>query len=371
MTRRTIFPTRLFRWLLLAILLLPLPLMAAVIAPRNLYEGEIQIEKQDPAAREALMRQALGQVLVRVTGDREITKRKAGIDVMKLAVRLIQQYSYDRRPAPPAKGVVPSVPAAEIKVFRARFDGAALEAQLRERGLPVWGRERPVTQVWMVVEEGSSRLGPTESNAAVEVPALLQSAIGRGVPISLPARVGANDIQDITQGADAKIAAAAQSAGSRRVLVGRVTQKGTQWSGSWNLFSDGKLQDKWQGTAANRDEALAFGIDQLANAYAARYALRGGAASATGAARIDVVVSGVESAADYARVARYLDGINGVATVELQELAHSRAVFGLGLQGDRVNLQQSIALGSVLVPDDTAAPAMPTTDTPLSYRLAK
>lgn len=371
MTRSTPSPSRLNRWLLLAALLVPTQVMAAIIAPRNLYEGEIQIEAEDPAAREALMRQALGQVLVRVTGDRDIAKRKPGIDVMKLAIRLVQQYSYDRRPAPPVKGVVPSVPAAEIKVFRARFDGSALESQLRDRGLPVWGRERPVTQVWLVVEAGASRLAATESNAAVEVPAVVQAALSRGVPIRLPASVDADDIQDMMQGANAKLAAAAQSAGFRRALIGHVAQKGSQWKGSWNLFSDGKLQDKWQGTAANRDEALAFGIDQLANAYAARYAVRGGGANSGGALRIDLSISGVENAADYARISRYLAGLNGVSSAELIELVDSRAIFGLNLRGDRVNLQQSIALGTVLSLDGTQTPAMPTADAPLSYRLVK
>lgn len=371
MTRSTIPLLHSFRWLLLGALLLPAQLMAAVIVPRNLYEGEIQIEAEDPAAREALMRQALGQVLVRVTGDREVAKRKAGIDIMKMAVRLVQQYSYDRRPAPPVKGVAPSVPTAEIKVFRARFDGPALDSQLRARGLPIWGRERPVTKVWLVVEEGGSRLAATESNAAVEVPAVVQAALSRGVPIRLPASAGADDIQNVMQGANAKLAAAAQSAGFRRVLVGRVTQKAAQWSGSWNLFNDGKLEDKWQGTAANRDEALAFGIDQLANAYAARYAVRGGGANSGGALRIDLSVGGVENAADYARVSRYLAGLNGVSSVELIELADTLAIFGLSLRGDRVNLQQSIALGNVLSLDDTQMPAMPTVDAPLSYRLVK
>lgn len=357
-----------FRWLLLVAALLALPAQAAVVAPRDLYEGEIEIDPKAPAEREALMRQALGQVLVRITGERDISKRKAGIELTRMALRLVQQFSYDRRPAPLVKGVAPSVPPAEIKVFRARFDAAALDAQLRERGLPVWGRNRPMTHVWIAVEEGGSRWAATETLAAVDAPSVLQTALARGVPISLPANASANDIQGVVQGANAEVVATAQSTGQRRVLVGRVARKGTQWGSTWSLYDEGKLQDKWQGTAATREEALAFGIDQLASAYAARYALRGGAGAGFTAGLLRLQVSGIDTAGDYARVSRYLAGLNGVSRVELVELADGRALYGLNLGGDRVNLQQSIALSDVLEPE---AGATAGADAPLAYRLVK
>jgi uncharacterized protein len=363
-------PSRVFllrRWLLLALVACALPAQAAVIAPRNLYEGEVQIDPQNPPARDALMRQALGQVLVRVTGDRDIARRKAGIELMKLATRLVQQYDYDRRPAPPVKGVTPPVPAPEIKVFRARFDARVLESQLRERGLPVWGRERPVTQVWLGVQEDGSRWLLTENLAAIDAPSVLQTALARGVPVLLPASGGANELQDVLQGATGRILAAAQAGGQRRVLVGRVTQKGAQWSGQWTLFENGQQQDRWQGTAANREEALAFGIDQLANAYAARYAVRGGAAAAAGPLRLEV--AGIESATDYARVSKYLAGLSAINAADLVEMADGVAVYALSLRGDRHALEQAIALGSVLRPVDTSAGAP--AESVLHYQLAK
>lgn len=365
--RRRLFPLS-TRWLLLGIVLLALPAQAAVIAPRNLYEGEVLLDPQHSPAREALMHQALGQVLVRLTGDREISKRKTGIELMKLAPRLVQQYDYYRRPAPPVKGAPPTMTPPEIKVFRARFDAQGLEAQLRERGLPVWGRERPVTQVWLGVQEQASRWLLTEGNAAVEAPSLLQAALGRGVPVALPASAGANELQDVMQGATGNLVANARAAGQRRLLVGRVTQKGAQWSGNWTLLdSSGQVQDRWQGTAANREEAFAFGIDQMANAYAARYAVRGGTAAASGTLRLEV--SGVESAADYARVSKYLAGLSTVSAVDLVEMTGNRAVYGITLRGDRINLQQAIALSSLLKP--ASAPALESADTPLAYQLVK
>lgn len=353
------------RWLLLAVILFAAPAQAAVIAPRNLYEGEVQVDPQGAPAREALMRQALGQVLVRVTGERDIAKRKAGIELMKLAPRLVQQYDYDRRPAPPVKGVPPLAPAREVKVFRARFDANVLDAQLRERGLPVWGRERPMTQVWLGVEQDAARSLLTEGIAAVEAPSVLQTALARGVPIELPATAGANELQDVMQGATGNLVAAGQAAGHRRLLIGRVTRKGAQWNGSWTLLDNGQVQDQWKGTAANREEALAFGIDQLANAYAARYAVRGGVAAVTGATQLEI--SGIVSVADYARVSRYLTGLSAVSGVELVEMADNRALYSLKLRGDRVNLQQAIALAGVLKPAEMLEAA----DAPLRYQLVK
>lgn len=356
----------LLRWLPLALVLLALPTQATVIVPRNLYEGEVRVDAKTTATREALMRQALGQVLVRITGDRDIAQRKTGIELMKMAARLVQQFDYDRRPAPPVKGVLPSVPVEEIKVFRARFDARVLDAQLRERGLPVWGRERPVTQLVLGVQEDDSRWLLTEGIAAVEAPSVLQAALGRGVPVALPATAAANEIQDVMQGSTAGLAATAKAAGHQRLLIGRVTQKGQQWNGSWMLLDNGQVQDRWQGTAANREEALAFGIDQLANAYAARYAVRGGAVSGTGAVRLEV--QGIEDAKDYARVLKYLTGLSTVTNVDVVEMADGRGYFELRMRGDHLNLQQSIALSDVL---RLAPAAVESIDRPMSYQLVK
>jgi hypothetical protein len=356
-------------WLLFACAMFAVPAQAAVIAPRNLYEGEVQFDPKSPPARDALIQQAFGQVLVRITGDREIAKRKPGIELMKLATRLVQQYDYDRRPAPPVKGTVPAVPARGITVFRARFDARVLDAQLRERGLPVWGRERPVTQIWLGVQEGGSRWLLTEGIAAVEAPSLLQAALARGVPVTLPAAAGANELQDVMQGTTGSLLAAARAQGQPLLLVGRVTQKGAQWSGQWQLLENGQVRDRWQGTAANREEALSFGIDQMANAYAASYAVRGGSAVTGGALRLEV--AGIGSAADYARVSKYLASLSAVSAVDVVELTDSRAVYALKLRGDRINLQQAIALGSLLEPTAAAAPAPESPDAPLLYRLAK
>lgn len=356
------------RGLLLALVLLAMPLQAAVIAPRNLYEGEVLIEPKGAPAREVLMRQALGQVLVRITGDREISKRKEGIELIKLASRLVQQFDYDRRPAPPIKGALPTVTPPQIKVFRARFDARVLDSHLRERGLPVWGRERPVTQVWLGVQEEGARWLLTEGIVEVEAPSLLQAALGRGVPIALAESASANELQDVMQGATGNLVAAAKAAGYRRLLVGRITRKGAQWNGNWTLLdNDGHIQDTWQGTAANPEEAFAFGIDQMANAYAARYAVRGGTTVASGAVRL--MVSGVEGAADYVRVSKFLNSLSSTTAVELVEMSDGYALFDIRLRGDRVNLQQSIALSNLLKPESVTG--VESAETPLSYQLVK
>lgn len=356
------------RWLPLLLLLHCLPTQAAVIEPRNLYEGEVLIDPKGTASRESLLRQALGQVLVRITGDRDVTKRKAGIEMMKLATRMVQQYDYDRRPAPPVKGAVATVPAPEIKVFRARFDARVVDTQLRDRSLPVWGRERPVTQVWVGVQDGGTRWLLTEGIAGLEAPSLLQAALGRGVPIALPGSATANELQDVMQGATASLVAAAQSAGYKRVLVGLLTRKGSQWNGSWTLLDgSGQVQDRWQGTAANPEEAFAFGVDQMANAYAARYAVRGG--TTTGGGGVRLVVSGVDSASDYARVSKYLASLSSVTGVDLIEMTDGYVFYELKLRGDRANLQQAIALNSLLRPEPVAGAE--SVDMPLAYQLNK
>jgi hypothetical protein len=354
---------------------------AALVAPRDIYEGEITVAQQNPAERDALLSQAMGQVLIRVTGNRQVLAQKAAQDLQKEAVRYVQQFGYERRPAPPlalgapvtvAPTLKPPVMPATIQVFTARFDATALNAQLRANGLAIWGRERPTTLVWLAVQSGGSRWLVNSDTVTTQAPALTQTAIARGLPLQLPNPPGVNtpDVLDIMQGVTERLLTISRSYGVSRTVLVRITQSGSQWNGSWTLVEDGQPQQTWQYPAATFDEAVAAGINQIADQYATRYAVSSTPGTPVQRGNVRLLVGGVQNLGEYARVSNYLSSLSPVTSVTLVDLTGSGAAYQVAIQGDRDALRQTIALGSVLEVDNTNTPSdLPMDGNTLRYRL--
>lgn len=355
---------------------------SAAIAPRDIYEGEVVVTQQNPAERDALLSQTMGQVLVRVTGNRQVLTQKAAQDLQKEAVRYVQQFGYERRPAPlPPRSTAPAVsPAlkppvtvpATIQVFTASFDASALNAQLRANALPVWGRERPTTLVWLALQSGGSRSLVYSDTVSAEAPGLAQAAMARGIPLLLPNPPGVNtpDALDIMQGITERLLTISRTYGVSRTVLARLVQSGTQWNGSWTLVEDGQPQQTWQFSSASFDEAVASGVDQIADRYASRYAVVSAPGTPVTRSSTRLMVSGIQGINDYARISKYLASLSTVSSVTLVEITGPGAVYQLVIQGDRDALRQTISLGSVLEVDAAGAFPESTQDsTLLRYRI--
>lgn len=100
-----------------------LPAVAQTSPAASAYEGRAPVGDQSTAARDAGLRQALAQVIERVSGPGSSSTAGA---VLTHASQLVQRYGYDNGDG----GALQLV---------ASFDKAAVDSQLRAAGLPVWG----------------------------------------------------------------------------------------------------------------------------------------------------------------------------------------------------------------------------------------
>src|SRR3546814_15749404 len=100
-----------------------LPAAAQTSPTANAYEGRAPVSDQSTAARDGGLRQALAQVIERVSGPGSSANAGA---VLVRAPQLVQRYGFDQD----AGGALQLV---------ASFDRNAVDSQLRAAGLPVWG----------------------------------------------------------------------------------------------------------------------------------------------------------------------------------------------------------------------------------------
>ena len=131
------------KWSLLRKSLVMFALAAVSVLPSNaatvpdLYTVTVV---PDPAARDqraAAIQAAMAQLLVRVTGSRNAPLDPAAQRLLSAPDEFLSSYGLDRQ----GRAVV-------------GFQRGPVERVLDGLGLPVWGPERPLTLLWVAVDDG-------------------------------------------------------------------------------------------------------------------------------------------------------------------------------------------------------------------------
>lgn len=325
------------------ILLLVLCPALATAQDTALYEGEAQVDSQDAGERDAALRSALAQVLVKLTGDREVGSRPGVGTALAGAPSLVEQYRY--RQDVEVSGGVPSY----RQVLVARFQRAGVDALIADAGLPLWPAPRPQPTLWLVIDDGRGPRLVGNAQAAAVAP-LVQRGNARGLGFRLPR--GTEDENDLArravwQGESEAATVLADRAAGRPLLLGRLYRSEGGWVAEWSLQEEGNELRRWRSTQADARNALADGADGSADALAGRFALL---MSAGEAGSHQVVVRGLRNGSDLLTVMGYLQGLAMVRQVTPLDASGDdlrlRLDLSTGLQGFR----GLVAGGRVLVP---------------------
>jgi len=310
----------------------------------GLYSAQVPLPVEGGSALKKAFDIALGEVLVKVTGRRDIGEDRAIRSQFGDASVLVQQYRM--------------VPDEEVWIL---FDRVAIKRTLDQLGLPVWGDERPTTLVWLVMDTGTGQReilaagsnidDPADSSAPVQLnsiaalensvrEALRDAAEERGLPLILPL-VDTEELRSISISAVWGGFAESLQDGSERygadaILVGRAQRsRSNRVQVRWTLLVDEERLD-WDGDVAS-------GPNELADFFASRLAT-----SIGNSRRFLLQVNGVNSLDDYGRVSSYLEGLDVVEDHAVNRVSGSEVVFALKVRGDLDRLMRTIALRRVL-----------------------
>ncbi len=333
-------------------LLLLLPVLVLQAAPA-LFEAEVTVSDQTTAQRNAALKTALGEVLVRVTGQTGVLEQPAVQPMLENPERLVQQYRYFTEPdqEPPL-----------LKLW-VRFDGDVIRQTLQQQGLAYWGGERPDTLVWLAVEDQGRRYVVSADDDSDVHRQIAAAARARGVPVLFPlmdledqARVR---YADIWGGFFDKVAAASQRYKTPVILIGRLNRMPSGgWASRWQLDMGGRTRT-WSDSHPRLDVLAKQGIDDLAEVQASQLAVNTRAAGST----VTISVSDIETLDGYARTGNYLSSLSSVRDVEVAEVRPGSVQYTLQLNGSMQDLNRTIAIGTVLAPSADGVPG--------SYRLRR
>ena len=366
---------RRIRWILVCwiafIAVLSAPARAELI--RDLDEGQVPVSGQGADERADAVRAALAQVLVKVTGNRQIAADPKVKDVLANAQKYVQQYRYRAAADAAAGGAVPVPGAApDQQLLRVHFDGDAVARDLSQLGIPVWGRSRPAVLLWLAVEDGDQRYIVAGDRAPELQQGVAEEAQQRGVRVFPPVfdleDQMALTFADVWGDFEQTIQKASQRYRPDAVLVGRIYQSSPGvWQGRWTLY-EGDTGKSWDAAAADTEQAAVAGVDALADTLAQQFAR---VINPTATATVALEVNGVTTAGDYARVMKYLSGLEPVSQAQVTRVSPDRLDVKLLLLSDAHSFAQRLSLDPVLEPDNSPpqAAAPPGGDL-LVYRLS-
>jgi len=310
----------------------------------GLNSARVPVNDRSEAEFKRGIAKALEAVVVKLTGDSGVPRTKPGRGVVGQAKRLVQQFGYEQpRDGDPQSGEL---------MLRVEFDGRVLAKEMRSRNLVVWGKERPDTLVWLVIDDTSGRrlLDAGDENEMIRI--IRQRARARGIPLVFPindiaetnALTNASSLAEIEQA----LWASSEKYGVRSILMGYLRQvMPTLWENRWTLIVENEsLTWEQQGDLV---ELLAEeATDALADALGRRYAAP---VLHAGTDVVALTVTNLTSAQDYARTERYLRTLDSVTGLLVRRVDEHGIVFDLSVQGGLVALTQSISFGQTLSAD--------------------
>jgi len=330
------------------------------IEVEGLYEAELPVTSQGRTERNKVVRAALAEVIIKVSGNSQVSVSPGIPEILKRSKQYLQQYRYRTvdLPPDPKTGI-----AGTEQLLWVRFDQVALDKSLRDIEVPIWGHSRPVTLVWMASDQQGQRQLLGSSDFAMLTDSFLAQAKRRGIPIALPLfdledqlRVS---VTDILGGFKEPVMEASIRYPADAVMFGRIREISPErWEGRWTLNTAGK-EYSWsqQGDLVT---VLDFAVDGMAVNLAASYAR----ASGNNPGQLKVLVTGITNLDDYARSDRYLAGLDGVIDVQAAQIERDHVLFDVQLRGDLQNLIQAVRLSSQQVLGVDVQPVTPTQTIP-------
>lgn len=313
------------------------------------YKAELPVASQNAAERRGATVRALGQVVVRLTGNPQapnnnVIRRAAGnIDALTTSSSFRQE-----------DDMVNGVPVYKT-VLVVTFDPERVDALVAGAGLKFWTSERPKPILWLVIDDGRGPRLVTAQQTNVVKP-LATRGLERGMRYLLPAGSAAEQaaVTSIWNLNSPGLRVLTNRYRNDAQLLGKVYRQGDGWAANWLLTQAGVELARWSFADVDPRRVIASGVDDGANAIAKRDAVY----LDTGAAGLHTIdVARVDSQSDYVRLMSYLQQLAIVRKVIVVEAAPGnlrlQLDLGLGMKGFRTMLGVGGTLRPASVPDDS------------------
>lgn len=306
----------------------------AVVLP-DLYQINVPVASEEEARLEknTLLKRSFETLLFKMNPSPDILRLSSIAFASQNPERFIKTYTFVADPAPH---------------FQVSYDSNLIEALFKSAQLPLWGKNRPLCLVWLLLEGQTEGVISFESNPdwGVELDQLSRKW---GLPLVMPLldleEVSQISVQDITMGNMSVLKQAAERYSADANVIVRLQEISPDaWSADWALLLDNE-KITWQQRAPTEKILLAEGLQTLALHLQKRYASTSGQSEAV----IQIEVNQVTHAQEYAKLLQYLKGLPFIAAVQVQSVQGSQVILQLTPKDSIASLEQTFASDGHLV----------------------
>lgn len=354
----------------------------------DIYRAETLVTSQSEGERNAAARATLGELVVRVSGQRSALDHPA----IKAARPKAQNYLFGFSYKSSSETVTVDGKAVPAVGLQLDYAPQAIEKLLRESHLPLWPAIRPKVLVWLVVKDVNGlRMVPE----VMDLQAMQTQAQYRGLPLSFPNADGGDLMaEDLWFLNLEKIKAASLMYKVDAVLVGRYTPSSMgplpapqmmdaavaeemtsepaavaevaspvagdlavaapveqgPWVSDWQLLH-ADSQEVFTDETPEVKGLFVSAIDRAADYFANQYAIM---PSNQGPQAIVLRVSNITNFGAFKQVQAYLDDLAVVQRMEVIRVNADGLLVRLTTDGDAKLLINTLALGRKLAPVQSA-----------------
>ena len=307
---------------------------------QNLYTGRILVTDKTQKTRIKAHRWAIEQVITKVSGDREILKKRQVRRVIQnQTANYIKSFTFETD--------------EQGRLFLVDvFDQTKIDQLLKSVGAAIWGQRRPSTTIWLAVEEGVGRSIIDKAQYPQITEFLYQSSENRGLPIVLPEMDSTDKEAVFSSDVWARFSQAVRTGTERyqteNIVMARMrfvnNQKEPEYKTGWLLEFElidnegslltGELNGEQYSILRNM-------INQIGDHFAEEYAIH---SSSLGDNTLELSLTGLSNLVSLKKAEEYLLSIPPVDTVYLQSITNNRAKFKLSLIGEGLDVIRALAL---------------------------
>ncbi|MDH5660287.1 MAG: DUF2066 domain-containing protein [Gammaproteobacteria bacterium] len=332
--------------------ILPIGSINADIVP-HLYEAEVPVEGQGRTERALVAREALKEVLVRVSGRNEANALAADEILVPRPTLFVQQFRYRKFKSDEVIPAAADGAKPYTQKLWLRFTEKAVAKLLRDQGLPVWGKTRPATLVWLVVDDQKQRILIGNNTPHISRTHIEQEATKKGLPFRLPlldlADQSKVQVTDVWGNFEDTILDASIRYQAEAVLVGRIYLSfGNSWNTRWSLYSEGQRQDWEVSNSESLRAAVKEGLSKTGETLSLRFT------QVNASQESELVLLQIKNITDlkkYNNAIKYLKALSIVTQIQAYQVNTDNVIFGISSRSGQLGLAQAIDLGHVLVAD--------------------
>lgn len=327
---------------------------AAAVTVSGLYSVEVPVATSQSDDLKTGYAEGLRRVFLRVSGTSDVLQTPGVEALLADAESLLQSYQFLRADS-----------EDDQHRLRMTFGAVGVNRALASLDAPVWGANRPLTLAWIAVEERGGRQlvvrpgdSPVAQADAVWQQAFLSAAARRGLPVTLPPASFQGDrelLSEIWGQFMGSVRNVSADLDHDLMSVVRIRRSDGQWRAGW-VFEGRGFDESDSSVAADSPEELAARITgRWADLLAAKYAVAAGDVSDS--PQVDIVIDGVNTLEDYARINAVLKNLTPVLRAGAVRVNSNQATMRVAFSGELEQLKEYIALDVRFVPlSDQDAP---------------